>query len=62
MVDYQNYEILIYKGKNYGNIPKHEGMTKAYKIDLEVKGQHPIWIMNVHNTSSYGDTPMCQIS
>ena len=25
-------------------------MTKAYNIDLEVKGQHPIWIMNVRDT------------
>ena len=39
----------------------HEDMTKAYKIDLEVKGQHPVWIMNVHDTSSYGDTPTYQI-
>ena len=37
----------------------HEDMTKAYKFDLEVKGQHRNGIMNVRNTSSYGDTPMC---
>ena len=36
-------------------------MTKAYKFDLEVKGQHRIGIMNVCDTLSYGDTPMCQI-
>ena len=36
-------------------------MTKAYKIDLKVIGQHRIWIMNVHNTLSYDDTHMCQI-
>ena len=30
---------------------------KAYKIDLEIKGQHRIWIMDVHDTTSYGDTP-----
>ena len=39
----------------------HEDMTKAFKFDLEVKGQHRIGIMNVRNKSSYGDTPMCQI-
>ena len=39
----------------------HEDMTKAYKFDLEVKGQHRIGIMNVRDTSSYGDTLMCQI-
>ena len=36
-------------------------MTKAYKNDLEVKGQNRIGIMNVRDTSSYGDTHMCQI-
>ena len=30
---------------------EQENMTKAYKIDLEVKGQQPIWIMNVRDTS-----------
>ena len=39
----------------------HKDMIKAYKFDLEVKGQHRIGILNIHNTSSYGDTPMCQI-
>ena len=34
---------------------------KPYKFDGEVKGQRPIGIMNVHNTSSHDDTPMCQI-
>ena len=34
---------------------------KPYKFDLEVKVQGRIWIMNVLDTSSYGDTPMCQI-
>ena len=33
---------------------------KAYRFDLEVKGQHRIRIMNVRNTSSYCDTPMCK--
>ena len=37
------------------------GRTKAYKFDLEVKGQHRIRNMNVRVTSSYGDRPMCQI-
>ena len=36
-------------------------MTKAYKFDLEVKVQGRIWIMNVCDTLSHGDTPMCQI-
>ena len=31
-------------------------MRKAYKFDLEVKGQHSIRIMNVHDTSSHCDT------
>ena len=29
--------------------------------DLEVKVQGRIWIMNVRDTSSHGDTPMFQI-
>ena len=40
----------------------HEDMTKAYKFDLEVKGKDRIGIMIVGNTSSYGDTPIYQIS
>ena len=39
----------------------HEDMTKAHKFDLKVKVQGRIWIMNVRDSSSYGDTPMCQI-
>ena len=31
------------------------------KFHLEVKGQRRIQIMNVRDTSSHGDTPMCQI-
>ena len=34
---------------------------KPYKFDLKVKIQGPIWTMNVRDTSSHGDTPMCQI-
>ena len=34
---------------------------KPYKFDLEVKVQGRIWIMKVLDTSSHGDTPMCQI-
>ena len=34
---------------------------KPYKFDFEVKGQHPIRIMNVPNTSFHSDRPMCQI-
>ena len=35
-------------------------MSKSYKL-TEVKGQGRIRIMNVRNTSSHGDRPMCQI-
>ena len=34
---------------------------KPYIFDPEVKGQHHIRIMNVLDTSSRGDRPMCQI-
>ena len=34
---------------------------KPYKFDLKVKGQGHIRIMNVLDTSSLGDRPMCQI-
>ena len=34
---------------------------KPYKFDVEVKGQGRIRIMNVLDTSSYGDRSMCQI-
>ena len=34
---------------------------KPYKFDLKVKGQHHIRIMNVLDTSSHCDRPMCQI-
>ena len=40
---------------------RHEDMTKAYKFDLEVKGQHQIGNLNVHVTSSHGDRLLCQI-
>ena len=36
-------------------------MSKNLYIDLEVKGQRRIKIMIVRDTSSRGDTPMCQI-
>ena len=39
----------------------YEHTTKTYKFYLEVKGQRCIMIMNVRNTSSHGDKPMCQI-
>ena len=45
--------------KDYG--PDMKTCQKPYKFDGEVKGQRPIGIMNVHNTSSHDDTPMCQI-
>ena len=34
-------------------------MTKAYKFDLEVKGQCRIGIINVRHTSSHGDIDEC---
>ena len=34
---------------------------KPFKFDLEVKGQGHIRIMNVLDTFSHGDRPMCQI-
>ena len=34
---------------------------ETYNFDLTVKVQGRIWIMNVHDTSSHGDTPMWQI-
>ena len=53
-------------GKPISNSPESYGpdmktCQKPYKFDLEVKVQGRILIMNVHDTSSYGDTPMCQI-
>ena len=32
---------------------------KPYKFEFEVKVQGHIWIMNVRDTSSHGDKPMC---
>ena len=44
---------------------KRISKKKVYGLDItchiEVKVQGRIWIMNVPDTSSYGDTPMCQI-
>ena len=34
---------------------------KPYKFDLKVKDQGRIWIMNVRDTSSHGDSHICQI-
>ena len=44
---------------SYG--PDTKTCQKPYKFDLQVKVQGRIWIMNVRDTSSHGDTPMCQI-
>ena len=33
----------------------------TYKFDNQVKNQGRIWFMNVRDTLSDGDTPMCQI-
>ena len=47
------------------NIVSEYQIKKKYGLDitchLEVKVQGRIWIMNVRDTLSYGDTPICQI-
>ena len=45
--------------KSYGLDMK--ACQKPHKFDLKVKVQGRIWIMNVRDTSSHGDTPKCQI-
>ena len=47
------------KKNRYG--PDTKSCQKPYKFDLAVKVRGRIWIMNVRDTSSNGDTPMCQI-
>ena len=47
-----NQKIVMGRTKTY---------QKPYKFDLEIKVQGRIWIINVRDTSSYCDTPMCQI-
>ena len=44
--------------KSYG--PDTKTCQKPYKFDLEVKVQGRVWFMNVRDTSSHGDTPICQ--
>ena len=46
------------KEKNTGQTRRH---VKNYKFDLEVKYQRCIRTMNVRDTLSHCDTPMCQI-
>ena len=41
--------------------PEHKACHKPYKFDPEVKVQGCIRIMDVLDTSSHGDRPMCQI-
>ena len=41
--------------------PDTKTCQKLYKFDFEVKVQGCIWNMNVGDTSSHGDTPMCKI-
>ena len=41
--------------------PNTKTCQKLYKFDPEVKGQRLIVIINVRDTSSHGDIPMCQI-
>ena len=45
--------------KSYG--PDKKTRKKPFKFDLEVKGQRRICIINVRDTSSHGDRPICQI-
>ena len=41
---------------------RFEDMSKkTFNFNLEVKGQRRIGIMNVRDTLSHGDGPMCQI-
>ena len=48
------------KAKNsYG--PGTKTYKKSYKFDLEVTGQHCIWIMHAYDTLSHDDIPNCQI-
>ena len=52
-------------GMPMSNLTEVTGRTwrqyKAYNFDLDVKGQYRIRIMNIRDTSYYGDTPMYQI-
>ena len=43
------------------NGPATKTCQKPYKFDLKVKVQGCIWIMNVRDTLSHGNTPMSQI-
>ena len=36
-------------------------MLKTYIFDLEVKGQGHTKVINMHDTSSHSDTPICYI-
>ena len=38
-----------------------QNMSKPFKYDLKINVQGCIRIMNVCDTSSHGETPMCQI-
>ena len=48
------------KSKSEHDLAILKFMVKIYKFDIEVKGQGHIEVMNVQNTSYYGDTLMCQ--
>ena len=43
-----------------GRTQKHV-KNPSYKFDLEVEVQGRIWIMNIRDTSSHGNTPLFQI-
>ena len=55
----QIWQANVNPNKSFG--PDTKTCQKPYKIDVEVKVQGRIWIMNVRDTSSHGDTYMCQI-
>ena len=50
-----------YGNQKKGMVRTRKQSQKPYKFDLKVKVQGSIWIMNLRDTSSHGDTPMCQI-
>ena len=56
-----NGDTLIFKVKGQKRCcPDKKPCPKPSKIDLEVKGQRRIRIINERNISSHSDRPMCQ--
>ena len=55
------HDMPIFKANgNYGSDTKPCG-KKPYKFDLESKGKDHIGFMNIRDTLSHGNTPMCQV-